>query len=347
MTRSACYFASLVLLATLAAPIAVAPAAAQQRIVASTLALVRLPVPSFAWMEDPEGAKAMAVEADAAEFGATCTPAREYHAWQVTDGDAAMAIYDQTNAAFEAAGWQIRHGADRQDGSEPMLATRNGASLALGWYPLLDREALGLLICEATVAGDAAAPAQGIDAAPVAAPAADPGPGGPAVPETPRIDAEDISDGGAVMVAVAVLFIFLGGGLGGWARYQRSRAKASLSWVEVPARILSSYMVTQEDTDSEGDPVTWYVPKVRYAYDVGGHTYEADRIHFGNVRRGTDRDAMAVVERYPAGATTSARVDPADPRSATLETRQAGSGFMMIIALTFIAMGIFTITLAE
>ena len=62
------------ILAALILLVSAAPSGAQQRMVASTLALVRLPVPSYAWTDDPDGAKAAAVEADAATYGRACTP---------------------------------------------------------------------------------------------------------------------------------------------------------------------------------------------------------------------------------------------------------------------------------
>ena len=327
------------ILAALILLVSAAPSGAQQRMVASTLALVRLPVPSYAWTDDPDGAKAAAVEADAATYGRACTPVREYHAWQVATGDEAMSIYEQTNTAFETAGWQLQHGADREDGSEPMLATRGDAQLVVGWYPMIDRQALGMLICQANAAAAAEQPAVPQPLAPATPP--DNGADGehPADPagQEPRLD--EISTAGLVIFGIGLLFIAIGAVIGGWAVHQRRRAAASRTWPEVPARIVSSYMVTEEDRDSDGDEVTWYVPKVRYVYDVGGATYEADRIHFGSARRARERDAMAVVESYPAGRTVNVRVDPANPNTATIETKGGGLGMTMVVSLAFLLFG--------
>jgi len=125
-----------------------------------------------------------------------------------------------------------------------------------------------------------------------------------------------------------------------------NRARQSLSWVPVEARILDSRVMEERRSSSSGRPsdsMTYYFPEVEYEYDYQGLTYTSDRIIFLKVNYGSS-EAAATVARYPAGARVPAFVDPGNPRVAVLEPGLEGKrgkyAIAAIVGTGFLIMGV-------
>jgi len=103
-------------------------------------------------------------------------------------------------------------------------------------------------------------------------------------------------------------------------RGQQARAtnQASLSWLSTQGRVLKSRVEV-----SGGDYVS-VTPRVYYEYEVGGVSYQGDRIRAGDIymrfsRRGGQEDAYKVVDRYPEGAEVTVYYNPENPAESALE----------------------------
>jgi hypothetical protein len=110
----------------------------------------------------------------------------------------------------------------------------------------------------------------------------------------------------------------------------------SRSFTPTPASILSSEIEEHSSTDG-----TTYSPKITYRYSAAGAEHTSDRYSFGDMATSSHRRAKDATLRYPAGATTTAYVDPADPSRATLRTGIEGTSlFLVLFLLPFNAVGI-------
>lgn len=133
---------------------------------------------------------------------------------------------------------------------------------------------------------------------------------------------------------------FLGAGLGttyGLALRPMSRAQAATSWSEATCH------VTRAEIESRrGKKSRWlYEAEIEYEYEASGRRYTGSRIAFTPpVSTSDQRDAAAIVARYPVGAETPCWYDPADPGSVTLSRKVAG-GFWFAFPLPFLIAGFF------
>jgi len=115
-------------------------------------------------------------------------------------------------------------------------------------------------------------------------------------------------------------------------------ARASRSWPVAAGAVLSGDIQEVEERDHDGDTSIYYVPRLRYAHEVAGRSYESERIRFGNIRE-SQKGARKILERYAVGSPVEVRYDPANPSQATLETKAGGVGLMLfavvVLALLF------------
>ena len=93
------------------------------------------------------------------------------------------------------------------------------------------------------------------------------------------------------------------------------RGLRSRSWPRVSGEIIVSEAVISRG----GRGSKMYEPSVRYAYRVGGHNYEGDRVFYGFTDFYLRRGAEAVIEKYPIGQLVDVYYDPTDPNSAVLK----------------------------
>ena len=118
------------------------------------------------------------------------------------------------------------------------------------------------------------------------------------------------------------------------------KAKASETWPTTIGKIVSLEVLVEECRDGEGSD--WYNPVVAYSYSAAGRTMEGSRIRFGNVRRGSQKKAEAVLASYRVGAPVSVRYNPEKPDEAVLETQKPGPLYLVLAlgGLVFVAVGL-------
>lgn len=98
-------------------------------------------------------------------------------------------------------------------------------------------------------------------------------------------------------------------------RWNLARAHASRRWPTVPG-------VVQEDgvERRQNSYVILYKLALRYCYEVGGTSYEGDRVQFGPARVTARELIEGLAKKYPPGAKVDVHYDPNDPSTAVLET---------------------------
>ena len=108
-------------------------------------------------------------------------------------------------------------------------------------------------------------------------------------------------------------------------------ARASRGWPVATGTVLSGDIQKTERDSDYGTSVS-YVPRLRYAYEVGGRRYESDRIRFGKIEE-DEAGAREILERYAVGSPVQVRYDPKNPSQATLETKAGGVGLILFVVV--------------
>ena len=113
-------------------------------------------------------------------------------------------------------------------------------------------------------------------------------------------------------------------------------ARVRREWTQVPATVLK-----REHVKFQHRGITRWRWTVRYAYEIDGRRYEADRLDmlYGTAVLLPKLSDHPLVTGYAAGMRATAYVDPADPASAYLDPRVPYLGFFVAVGLVFIAWG--------
>ena len=149
----------------------------------------------------------------------------------------------------------------------------------------------------------------------------------------------EMSGVGIAIIALGLVWI---AGFGLFHSRAVGKARASEQWPTAPGRVMTSTVVEEESTDSEGDTTTWYNPVVSYGYQVGGRDYQGKRLRFGNYRSASRSKAEAMLAAYQSGAALAVRYNPERPDECVLETRKPGPTYLLMAlgGLAFVAAGL-------
>jgi len=116
---------------------------------------------------------------------------------------------------------------------------------------------------------------------------------------------------GALLYFGASAFLLFGLLFAGFGVNKLIEARASRSWLDAPAVVLSA--TTETSTSSNGRS-TSRTPRITYRYIVAGQTYTGDRTAFFY----RSNSAGHYLHRFPAGKRTTAYYDPQDPARSVL-----------------------------
>ena len=95
-------------------------------------------------------------------------------------------------------------------------------------------------------------------------------------------------------------------------------ALASRSWPTTRGVVEQSRVETIRSR--RADRSKTYRPRVRYAYEVDGRSYSAERISFGDSAIGLRGPAARIADRYPGGSRVTVHYSPEQPAEAVLVT---------------------------
>jgi uncharacterized protein DUF3592 len=94
--------------------------------------------------------------------------------------------------------------------------------------------------------------------------------------------------------------------------------QTSPQWPSVTGLIVDSRVVAQnESNDGASFTRAWRI-EVNYTYSASGQTYQNNRIRAMLPRFSTEAEALAIQQRFPAGAQVPVYYDPAKPTSSVL-----------------------------
>jgi hypothetical protein len=137
------------------------------------------------------------------------------------------------------------------------------------------------------------------------------------------------------VVAIGALSLYLGlqTMVGGW---------ASESWPTTPGVVATSEIeVEHTGSGSSSGSGKSYHARVHYEYGVGGESFSAKRVSFGEFGTGDGDHASEVLARYPAGAKVAVHYDPEDPGDAVLEPGLQGiPWFYLLLGTPFTLFGL-------
>jgi len=153
---------------------------------------------------------------------------------------------------------------------------------------------------------------------------------------------------------MAILFL---GGLGVffilmglWLYWRRARdhakAVAASAWPRARARVTASSVGATTETSSSGNEtidVTYYVPQVWFAYEVGGTTYQASRISYAELKSAFRKKIDDLVAKYPVGAEVEVAYDPGSPAESVIEPGAKGTSPFNFNVVFLFAAGVVSI----
>lgn len=135
---------------------------------------------------------------------------------------------------------------------------------------------------------------------------------------------------GAVGVGVLVLY-----------RRGKQKVQESSTWPSVAGKVLEAYVSSHTETDSEGEGVEAYAPRVVYEYEVNGVAHRSDRLAIGPVATSRNRrSAEQEVARYPVGGEVRVFYNPQNPAEAVLQTRLQAGNAMFILGIIFLGLAV-------
>ena len=150
------------------------------------------------------------------------------------------------------------------------------------------------------------------------------------------------STGLIVALCLGSVFFLLGVGLAIFGFVQRKKAKTTESWPTASGSIVSSRLdqnTRTERRDGHSYTSTSYTPIVEYTYEVGGKTYQGNKVFPGASMSYDHGTAQGIVNRYQPGAAVTVHYDPADPTQAVLETKSKGGNLFLILGAVFAVLG--------
>jgi hypothetical protein len=139
------------------------------------------------------------------------------------------------------------------------------------------------------------------------------------------------------------IFAVVGIGLLVFGLRERKKAKAAETWPTVNGTIVSSRLdqhTSTERKDGHSYTRTSYAPVVEYTYEIGGKTFQGNRIFPGATMSYDLGTAQNIVNRYQPGSTAAVHYDPTNPMQAVLETQAKGGNLFMIIGGVFAILGV-------
>jgi hypothetical protein len=122
-----------------------------------------------------------------------------------------------------------------------------------------------------------------------------------------------------------VICVIVGIAMIAYSLFQRSRLRASASWVPVTATIVKAELLTSATTDSSE-----YRISLAYEYEANGVRYTGKRIGFGPRSYIRKKRAQAELEKYPVTCTVTVYFDPENPGEAVL-VREAPSNILYLV----------------
>lgn len=141
-----------------------------------------------------------------------------------------------------------------------------------------------------------------------------------------------------------------------------SQAAAALHWPQVPATVTASgvhdwrmggaaFAMDILSLATNTGPQTRYArsftPVIGYRYELGGRTYEGNRLRFGIVKTASASAAAAMLAPYPVGAQIPVRFNPQRPEESVVEPVATRTHIgPMIFAPILIVVGLVILVLA-
>jgi hypothetical protein len=131
-------------------------------------------------------------------------------------------------------------------------------------------------------------------------------------------------------VGSGILFLLVVNGiLLGIIFYSQRKANITRTWPSTTGVVQISTLEMRRSSSSQHNMVAY--PQVVYTYQVGGQSYQSNRIQSGLEWGGSG--ARNVVVRYPVGSQVTVYYDPRNPAEALLERKSSSSIWLWVALL--------------
>jgi hypothetical protein len=120
----------------------------------------------------------------------------------------------------------------------------------------------------------------------------------------------------------------------------RVKTAQARNWPKVTGTIVASELEARTDPH-DGRPIRMFGATIRFAYEVGGKTYESDQVQLGGTHETSiSGEFERLVAGYPKGKRVPVYHDPRDPATAILEPGKLGGIFnVAMVAGGFVLVG--------
>lgn len=108
----------------------------------------------------------------------------------------------------------------------------------------------------------------------------------------------------------------------------RRRAKRTLTWPQVPGKILESKVVSSSDGEST-------FAEILYSYEVNGTPLQSSSVGASGMMTASD-----IVAKYPVDRAVQVFYDPASPSSTVLERNASALTFILVMAIASVLAGL-------
>jgi hypothetical protein len=108
----------------------------------------------------------------------------------------------------------------------------------------------------------------------------------------------------------------------------RKRARRTLTWPQVPGKILESKVVSSSDGEST-------IAQILYSYEVNGIPLQSRSVGASGMMTASD-----IVGRYPVGRAVQVFYDPELPGSAVLERNASALALILVMAIASVLAGL-------
>lgn len=150
-----------------------------------------------------------------------------------------------------------------------------------------------------------------------------------------------------IVLTWGAVFFPLAAGIFGQAIFDLWSARASTRWRVTEGLVTDSSIEISEYAQRSLiglDTIQEYLPKVAYAYEAEGNTYNNDLTAFGLAPLESREEAERMLRPYPKGARIRVRYHPEEPSTSVLQTTGAWAfqavGVALVSAITPFALAI-------
>lgn len=143
-------------------------------------------------------------------------------------------------------------------------------------------------------------------------------------------------------ILACIILLFAGSGLSAYGTMIAYKAYVTGTWSSVEGTITSSKTTVRTSSHTSpgapGETNATYFAEIQYSFEINGLSQVSDKVSFSRSSYGTESEARAVVDKYPAGSSVKVYYNPSNPTETILEAGLTFAATLpLIIGLALLA----------